>query len=176
VRFECEANVIKDGCGVKFNLAGPKFESLASAEESAYWVMKGTLPGQVSVPLHSHGDEESFYLISGEAQFLAPTSCGLQWKTLCQGDFVHVSSDVKHAWRNVSTNAAEVLLVSTPKLGRFLWEIGQFVATAGTAGLPNKLMSLSESYGYWTGSPQENADVGSHCSRKQIRIPGGEKR
>jgi hypothetical protein len=26
--------------------------------------------------------------------------------------------------------------------------------------LLNKLMSLSDSYGYWMGSPQENADVG----------------
>jgi hypothetical protein len=71
------ANVVNSGCGVAFNLAGPKFELLASAEESAYWVMKGTLPSQVSVPFHSHGDAESFYLISGEAQFLAPTGCGL---------------------------------------------------------------------------------------------------
>jgi hypothetical protein len=67
---------------------------------------------------------------------------------------------VKHAWRNLSTNTAEVLVVTTPKLGRFLWEIGQFVATAGTDGALNELMSLSESYGYWMGSPQENADVG----------------
>jgi quercetin dioxygenase-like cupin family protein len=155
-----EAIVINSGCGVKFNLGGPKFELLASAEESAYWVMKGALPAQVSVPLHSHGDEESFYLISGEAQFLAPTTCGLQWKSLRRGDFVHIPSDVKHAWRNLSTNPVEVLVVTTPKLGRYLWEIGQFVSIAGTDGLLNKLMSLSDSYGYWMGSPQENADVG----------------
>ena len=154
------ANVVNTGCGVKFNLGGPKFELLASAEESAYWVMKGTLPADVSVPLHSHGDEESFYLISGEAQFLAPTTRGLQWKTLRQGDFVHIPSDVKHAWRNLSTNAAEVLLATTPKLGRFLCDAGQFVSVAGADGALDKLMSLSDSYGYWTGSPQENADVG----------------
>ena len=154
------ANVVNSGCGVKFNLGGPKFELLASAEESAYWVMKGTLPAHVSVPLHSHGDEESFYLISGEAQFLSPTPRGLQWKTLRQGDFVHIPSDAKHAWRNLSSDTVEVLLVTTPKLGRYLWKIGQFVGMAGTDGLLNKLVSLSESYGYWTGSPQENADVG----------------
>jgi len=154
------ANVVNSGCGVKFNLGGPKSELLASAEESAYWVMKETLPAHVSVPLHSHGDEESFYLISGEAQFLSPTPRGLQWKTLRQGDFVHIPSDAKHAWRNLSTDAVEILLVTTPKLGRYLCEIGQFVGMAGTDGLPNKLESLSDSYGYWTGSPQENADVG----------------
>jgi quercetin dioxygenase-like cupin family protein len=155
-----EANVIKDGCGVAFNVGGPTLQLLTSAKESAYWVMKGTLPAQVSVPLHSHGDEESFYLISGEAQLLAPTTHGPQWKTLRPGDFVHIPGDVKHAWRNLSTNTAEVLLVTTPKLGRFLWEVGELVGTADTDGLLNKLMSLSESYGYWTGSPQENADVG----------------
>jgi quercetin dioxygenase-like cupin family protein len=92
-----EANVIKDGCGVQFNVGGPTLQLLASAKESAYWVMRGTLPAQVSVPLHSHGDEESFYLISGEAQLLAPTTCGLQWRTLRPGDFVHIPSNVKHA-------------------------------------------------------------------------------
>src|SRR6516225_7789693 len=88
--------------------AAPKFELLASAEDSANWVMKGILPPHVSVPLHSHGDAESFYLISGEAQVLAPTACGLQWKTLRAGDFVHIPSDVKHAWRNLSTNPSHV--------------------------------------------------------------------
>jgi quercetin dioxygenase-like cupin family protein len=149
-----EANVIKDGCGVQFNVGGPTLQLLASARESAYWVMKGTLPAQVSVPLHSHGDEESFYLISGEAQLLAPTTCSLQWKTLRPGDFVHIPSNVKHAWRNLSTSTAEVLLVTTPKLGRFLWEVGGLVDTAGTEDAPNKLRSLSESYGYWTGTPK----------------------
>ena len=83
------ANVVDSGCGVPFNVGDITFELLVSSEESAYWVMKGTLPAAVSIPLHSHGDEESFYLISGEAQFLAPTPRGLQWKTLRQGDFVH---------------------------------------------------------------------------------------
>ena len=140
--------------------AAPKFELLASAEDSAYWVMKGILPPHVSVPLHSHGDAESFYLISGEAQVLAPTACGLQWKTLRAGDFVHIPSDVKHAWRNLSTNPVEVILVTTPKLGRFLRAAGEFVRAAGREGVFDKVQNLSESYGYWMGSPQENADVG----------------
>lgn len=154
------ASVVEAGQGTVLDLGGSKIEVLASAEESAYWVMKGTLPAQVSVPLHSHGDEESFYLISGEAQVLAPTDCGLQWKTLRPGDFIHIPSDVKHAWRNLSTNPAQVLCVTTPRLGRFLREVGQFVGVAGTEGVLDKLKSLSESYGYWMGSPQENADVG----------------
>jgi mannose-6-phosphate isomerase-like protein (cupin superfamily) len=124
-------------------------------------VDEGNSPAaHVSVPLHSHGDAESFYLISGEAQLLAPTNSGLQWKTLGPGDFVHIPSDVKRAWRNLSTNPAEVLCTTTPRLGRFLREVGQFVGVAGTDGVLNKLKSLSESYGYWMGSPQENADVG----------------
>jgi quercetin dioxygenase-like cupin family protein len=154
------ASVVNAGQGTVLDLGGPKFELLASAEGSAYWVMKGTLPAYVSVPLHSHGDAESFYLISGEAEFLAPTACGLQWKTLQPGDFVHIPSNVKHAWRNLSTNPAEVLCATTPRLGRFLCEVGQFVGMAGSDSVLNKLRSLSESYGYWMGSPQENADVG----------------
>jgi quercetin dioxygenase-like cupin family protein len=56
----------------------------------------------VSIPLHSHGDAYSFYVLSGEAQFLLQGKDGLNWQTLRPGDFVQIPGDKKHAWRNVS--------------------------------------------------------------------------
>jgi quercetin dioxygenase-like cupin family protein len=69
---------------------GAIIELLSPLSEDAYCVMTGTIPPGVSVPLHSHHDAESFYLISGEAEVLAQTSGGLQWQTLRPGDFVHI--------------------------------------------------------------------------------------
>jgi len=82
------ASVVNAGQETAFDLGGPKCELPAAPEDTAYWVMKATLPAHASVLLPSHGDAESFYLISGEAQFLAPTTSGLQWKTLRAGDLV----------------------------------------------------------------------------------------
>jgi quercetin dioxygenase-like cupin family protein len=154
------ASLINAGRGIMFDLGGPRFELLTSSEEGAYCVMKGTLPAGVSVPLHSHGDAESFHMLSGEAQVLAQTTSGLKWKTLRAGDFAHIPGGVRHAWRNLSTNSAEILCATTPKLGRFLREVGEFVRAGGGDGLLEKLERLSASYGYWMGSPKENAEVG----------------
>lgn len=51
---------------------GPTVEFLTSPEETAsYCVMIGTVPRGVSVPLHSHPDPESFYLLSGIIEVLS---------------------------------------------------------------------------------------------------------
>jgi len=59
-------------------LDGARLEPLSPSREDAYCVMKGTIPPGVSVPIHSHADAESFYVLSGEAQVLVETEAGLQ--------------------------------------------------------------------------------------------------
>jgi quercetin dioxygenase-like cupin family protein len=154
------ATVLKDGERADADLLGPRIEPLASSEDGSYCVMKGILAPAVSVPLHSHGDPESFYVLCGEAQFLAQTNNGLEWRTVRKGDFVHIPGGMRHAWRNLSTSPFEVVVTLTPKLGRFLLEIGELAETAGDGSLPEKLHELEERYGYWSGSPEENAAVG----------------
>jgi hypothetical protein len=68
---------------------------------------------------------------------------------------VHIRGGVKHDWPNLSANPAEVLCATVRKLGRFLHEVGEFVKAGGADGLLAKLQGLSESYGYWMGSPEE---------------------
>ena len=41
------------------DLFGPQIEPLTSRKES-YFVLKGTIPPGINVPLHSHSDPESF--------------------------------------------------------------------------------------------------------------------
>jgi len=154
------ATVVKEGERAVVDLLGPRIEPLTSSEDGSYCVMKGVLPPGVSVPLHSHGDPESFYVVSGEAQVLAQTNKGLEWRTVRKGDFVHIPGGTKHAWRNLSNVPSEVVLTLTPKLGRFLLELGAFARTEGGSRFLEQVHDLEEGYGYWSGSPEENAAVG----------------
>jgi len=52
------------------DVLGPTVEFLVLPFECAgdYCVIRGTIPPGVSVPLHSHPDNESFFLLSGSVQ------------------------------------------------------------------------------------------------------------
>ena len=156
--------IVKAGERTVLALLGPTIESLTSQEEDSYCVMKGTIPPGVSVPLHSHGDAEGFYVLSGEAQVLLETDDGLEWKVLMPGDFVQIPSDAKHAWRNVSDQPMESLIITTPRLGRALRELGQPVpGCERRSATPEDIERWDEvnaRYGYWMASPQENAEMG----------------
>ena len=157
--------VVRDGQRTVLDLLdGAKMEPLSPSIEDAYCVMKGTIPSGVSVPLHSHADAESFYVLSGEAQALVETEVGLQWQTLRPGDFIHIPGGTKHAWRNVSGEPMAALITCTTKLGRALREMGQLTSEGGkripTPADVQRLIEISERYGYWLGSREENAAVG----------------
>jgi quercetin dioxygenase-like cupin family protein len=133
---------------------------LLTPEEDSYWVMKGSLwPGE-SVPLHSHDDAEDFYLLSGEAEALVQTQRGLEWRTVQTGDFIHIPGNTRHAWRNRSSAPAEKVIVTSSKLGRFLQEMGELMRAGGNREAIKALIYLSERYGFWLGSAEENAAVG----------------
>jgi len=145
-------------------LDGARLEPLSPLREDAYCVMKGTIPPGVSVPIHSHADAESFYVLSGEAQALLETEVGLQWQTLRPGDFIHIPGEAKHAWLNVSGEPMAALITSSARLGRALREMGQLASEGGkripTPADIQRLVEISERYGYWLGSREENAAVG----------------
>ncbi len=80
---------------------------------------------------------------------------------------MYLSSNLRHAWRNISSEPAVQLLTTTPKLGRFFREIGRPV-TAGAFLLPptpdelQKFLRVAERYEYSSASPAENAAIGIH--------------
>jgi quercetin dioxygenase-like cupin family protein len=153
------ASVVRAGHGIPVNLGVAALELLTTPEDS-YWVMRASLQPGEAVPLHSHADREDFYLISGEAEALVETSHGLEWQTIQAGDFIHIPGNMKHAWRNRHSAPAEQIVVTTAKLGRFLQELGELIRTNGEDRTMETLGRLAERYGYWLGSPQENAELG----------------
>ena len=155
------AHLVHAGREIPLDL-GPsvRIELLTSPNEEDYWVMKGTLEPGASVPLHSHGDDEDFYVLSGRAEALVETTNGLEWKRVQAGDFIHIPGNMKHAWRNHFSTPAEKIIVTPAKLGRFFREMDELIRAVGNNGTMEKLKDLSDRYGYWLGSPEENAAVG----------------
>jgi quercetin dioxygenase-like cupin family protein len=88
--------------------------------------MLGTIPRGGSVPIHSHADVESFYVLSGAVQVLSQRGDRFEWLDVKPGEFVQVPRNAKHAFRNQSSD----------------------------------FLRVASKFGYWNGSPAENAAVG----------------
>ena len=86
------------------------------------------------------------------------------WITLGGGDVFDVPGGLKHGWRNVSGASVSLLFVVPMRLGRFFCDIGRPVTMAsqsapGPADFQH-LLEIAHAYGYWLGSPADNAAVG----------------
>jgi quercetin dioxygenase-like cupin family protein len=167
------AYVIKPGTSDVLDVLGPTVEILTppSPIDAAYCVMRGTIPAGVSVPLHSHPDDESFFLLSGAVQALRETRGSFEWFDISEADFIHIPAGVKHAWRNNSAAPAVALITTTARLGRFFREIGIPIRSGAPPMPPNpeviqRFISVSGRYHHWLGTPEENAGVG-------IQLPVG---
>ena len=149
------------------DVLGPTVEFLVlpSESEDRYCVLKGTIPPGVSIPLHSHPDDESFFLLSGIVQALEPGQDGFQGVTMHAGDFRHVPQGVRHAWKNQSNEPAVVIIVTTSRLGRFFREIGRPVVADALPKPPSltdvqRFAEVAARYHHWLASSGENAAVG----------------
>jgi len=142
-----------------------EFLALANETGADYCVMIGTIPAGGCVTLHRHPDRESFFLLSGALEVLDYRGDSFEWLTVKPSEFVHISSPVKHAWRNNSSDPAVTLMTTTSKLGRFFQEIGRPANPGAPLSSPTPddlqhLMRLAAKYEYWIGSAAENAAFG----------------
>ena len=144
------------------DVLGPRIQFLTalSDNDDDYCLIKGTIPSGVVVPVHSHAERETFYVLGGEIQALWKD----HWITLGAGDVLDVPGGLKHGWRNVSGAPASQLLVVPMRLGRFFRDIGRAAATI-PPGPPKpedleRLVEIAHRYGYWTGGPADNAAIG----------------
>jgi quercetin dioxygenase-like cupin family protein len=147
--------------GEILDVFGPRVNFLSSLElgEAEFTLIAGTVDPGVIVPLHSHPDRELFCLTEGSIEaFVAD-----QWHTIGAGEVLDIRDGVRHAWRNMSESPVRLLIVTTVRMATFLREIGRPLAAANTPPSPGdieKLISTSVHYGYWNGSPEDNAASG----------------
>ena len=142
-----------------------EFLTLPEKTDADYCVIIGTVPPGGSVTLHSHPHPESFFVLSGSLQALLQRVEKFEWMAVKPGEFVHVASSAKHAWRNTSSEPAVALVTTTAKLGRFFQELGRPVSPGAPAPVPTpedlqNLMRLAAKYDCWIGRPEENAVFG----------------
>ncbi len=146
---------------------GPTIEFLTAPQEvrNDFCALKGVIaPGGI-VPLHSHPDTEDFLVVSGRVQALKYVPGGHEWIEGQAGDYFHIPSGVKHAWRNISQEPLVVMIFTTISLARYFQEAGRPVAAAQHPVTPEELahlMTVSTSYRIWLATPEENAAIGLH--------------
>ena len=163
---------MKAGASDVIDVMGATIEMLAfpPTADAGYCVMKGTIPAGGMVPMHSHSDNESFFLLSGAVDVLMQEDGRLDWRQVKSGDFVHVPGGAKHAWRNTAEEPMVGLITTTPTLGRFFLEIGKPLKRGASIAppTPERIESFARAaakHGHWLGSPAENAAVG-------LTVPG----
>ena len=153
--------VILDNADVIDIFVGPQLTYLTpqSSFSSDFCLMKVDMPAGVTVPIHSHEDRETFYILSGELDGLI----GTNWTTFLPGTVMDVKNGVRHALRNASAAPTAFLMVTTMKMGQFFREVGRPYAP----GLPPPTSAdlqnfgrVSSNYGYWMGTPSDNLLVG----------------
>lgn len=110
-----------------FDVFGPSVEflNMTGNEDDIYTVMKGIVPPGISVPLHIHPDDESFFILSGTMQIAKEQENRFDWIDVKKDDFIHIPGNVKHALRNQSDEPVSGIIITTAKLGKFFLEVGR---------------------------------------------------
>jgi quercetin dioxygenase-like cupin family protein len=150
-----------------FDMFGPTLEFLTLPEEAQhdFCVLRGVIPPGVSVPLHSHPDTETFFVVSGEMLALRQGAEGYDSIVAKAGDYIHVPAGARHGWRNVSGEPVVAILTTTARLGRFFLETGRPVTGTPQPATPAEFAhfaTVAARYGHWNGTPEDNASVGIH--------------
>ena len=173
-------DVVAGTSKVVLDILGPTVEFLTSpaSAHGDFCVMRGMIPPGVAVPLHSHDATEVFFVLSGTKQVLTLGSGPAEWVDVRAGDYVHVPRGTRHAHRNVSDEPLIELVITTARLGNWFEEVGTPATSAPRPPAADDLerfLAASSRYGYWLGSPEDNAAVGLRML-SQSAADGGELR
>jgi quercetin dioxygenase-like cupin family protein len=131
----------------------------------AMCILRGTLPAGGAVHLHSHADPESFYLLAGEMELYRDDGEKAGWSRVQMGDLAVIRSEVKHAWRNSSSEPCVAIIFTGGDVCRFLQEVTQLMSSLTVPGPPTPEMAaaiheLARKYHCWNATPEENRSIG----------------
>ncbi|MFD4661144.1 cupin domain-containing protein [Kitasatospora sp. NPDC058444] len=104
---------VRRGEGTARWLAGDTYTIKATADDTngALGFAKAVVPPGGGPVAHAHGNEdEAFYLLDGELEFLL----GARTFTVTSGDFVFVPRNTRHRFKNVGDKDATFLFLYTP--------------------------------------------------------------
>jgi quercetin dioxygenase-like cupin family protein len=111
--FKRGALYVPSGEGPTVWAAGDIYTIKAKAAQTngAFGFIEATVPAGGGPPPHAHPDEEeTFYLLSGELEFLD----GDHLFIAKAGDFIHIPRGVRHRFHNIANHAAKMIFMFTP--------------------------------------------------------------
>ena len=152
------------------DVGGPSIRHVAGGEGEPQ-LLHGVIGAGMFVPLHAHPDPETFVMLSGTLEGVIVGDGHPDWAPVGIGQAFSVPGGARHAWRNDSDEPAVSLILTTSTLARFFAEIGTPVhgpedtQWPPSAELLQRLLAASARYGYWNGSPDDNAAIG-------LSVPG----
>jgi quercetin dioxygenase-like cupin family protein len=156
---------------------GPTIEVLTAdigvAPDDAPALLRGSIPPGGVIPLHAHGEPETFYVLAGELQGLVMTADGAHWLPVRTGQIFHVPAGARHALRNVGAVPGVALLITTPVMAEFFTQVGTHLDDTTTPRPPTpeqleRFARFSDEHGFWNAPDDENARVG-------IDLNGGDR-
>jgi len=123
-------------------------------------VIASSIPAGVTVPLHSHIERETFYIVSGSLEVFDKTG----WRTLSGGNTFDMPPESEHAFRNISGDPVSVALVVPTKVVEFFASIGRPICIL-PLGSPSpealrEFVSAAVEHGYWLGTSKVDMTAG----------------
>jgi quercetin dioxygenase-like cupin family protein len=169
-RLPSAMNKLKDGTMDKvtrmdqmewMDVLGPRIQFITpeTGVDSDYCIMNAVIGAGVFIPLHSHEDRETFYILSGSAEGYLDG----QWHRVVPGGVLDIKGGEKHAWRNNSSEETRLLFVTTMRMKHFFDEIARPVPDVPAPPSPevlSRMFEVAHRYGYWLATPQENLQIG----------------
>lgn len=143
-----------------------QFLMLPEEEPGMPCIIRETIPPATVIPMHSHPDPETCFMISGNAEGLAQTVEGFQWIRLAPHDAFHMPGRAKQAFRNHWPEPAVMIAIAPARRGRFFLEVGKPVlptlrpASPPTPEAVRDFLETAARYGYWIATREENFQVG----------------
>lgn len=145
---EQNVSLVAAGAGPKADILGVLLEWKA---RGPFCLLEATVPPGVGVPLHQHAEQETFYVLDGEASFAREQEGAIHWIAARPGDTVRIPGDAMHGFRNAGSATVRMLIAAEGKLGDFFAEAG-VPADAAAAGPPApdeiaRVLAIAEKYG-----------------------------
>ncbi|MGH8920922.1 MAG: cupin domain-containing protein, partial [Actinomycetes bacterium] len=86
-------------------------KAFGSQTKGGFGLIEATVPAGGGPPPHAHpGEEETFYVLDGELEFLD----GDHLFNAVAGDFIHIPRGIRHRFHNKRMHAARMLFMFSP--------------------------------------------------------------
>jgi quercetin dioxygenase-like cupin family protein len=129
---------VRRGEGEQFDIAGVHLTWKVKANDSGYSfsVMEATLAPGEGVPVHSHPSAESFYVLSGAADFFRVTGGKEDWVRCEAGELMILPPNSLHGLCNRGSSDCRLLGISTAVHQTFFDAVADADRTSSFASMP----------------------------------------